>query len=105
MNSIATTRGGTHVAALSDQIVSFVLERVRKKVGKNAAGLVKPAQVKSHLWLFVNCLVVNPAFDSQTKEWLNTRPSDFGSSCKLPEEFLKKGRASYLVIALLHVMS
>jgi DNA gyrase/topoisomerase IV subunit B len=25
-------------------------------------------QIRNHLWLFVNCLIVNPTFDSQTKE-------------------------------------
>ena len=29
---------------------------------------IKPAQVKQHLFLFINALVENPAFDSQTKE-------------------------------------
>jgi len=28
---------------------------------------VKPFQVKSHLWVFVNALVENPAFDSQAR--------------------------------------
>lgn len=91
MNSIATIRGGTHVQAVTDQIVAYLLEKVRKKVGKNGPSVIRPAQIKSHLWVFVNCLVVNPAFDSQTKEWLNTRPSNFGTQFKVSEEFLKKG--------------
>ena len=28
---------------------------------------MKPFQVKSHLWVFVNALVENPAFDSQAR--------------------------------------
>jgi hypothetical protein len=28
---------------------------------------VKPFQVKSHLWVFVNALIENPAFDSQAR--------------------------------------
>ena len=27
-------------------------------------------QVRNHLWVFINCLIENPAFDSQTKEML-----------------------------------
>jgi DNA topoisomerase-2 len=42
------------------------------------------------LWLFVNSLIDNPAFDSQTKETLTTKPSNFGSSCDLSEKFLKE---------------
>jgi DNA topoisomerase-2 len=51
---------------------------------------VKPAQIKSHLWVFVNSLIENPGFDSQTKETLTTPTKDFGSSCDLDETFLKK---------------
>lgn len=48
-----------------DKVVDKLLEAVNKK---NKAAPVKPFQVKSHLWVFVNCLVENPTFDSQTKE-------------------------------------
>ena len=37
----------------------------------------------------MNCLVDNPAFDSQTKENLTTRPSTFKSEIKLSDKFLK----------------
>lgn len=38
----------------------------------------------------MRCLIENPAFDSQTKENLTSKPSTFGSSVKLDEKFLKK---------------
>jgi DNA topoisomerase-2 len=38
----------------------------------------------------VNCLIENPAFDSQTKETLTTRTSHFGSKCHLSKAFLDK---------------
>ncbi|GAB2260936.1 hypothetical protein Droror1_Dr00011791 [Drosera rotundifolia] len=87
VNSIATIKGGTHVDYVTNQITHYVMEVVNKKK-KNAN--VKAHTVKSHLWIFVNALIDNPAFDSQTKETLTTRQSSFGSTCKLPEEFLKK---------------
>jgi len=34
-------------------------------------------------------LIENPAFDSQTKETLTTKPTNFGSVCELSEKFLK----------------
>lgn len=40
--------------------------------------------------MFVNSLIVNPAFDSQTKETLNTKQSSFGSTYELSEKFLKE---------------
>lgn len=30
-------------------------------------------EVRNHLWVFINCLIENPAFDSQTKEPLGSR--------------------------------
>ncbi|XP_002972906.2 DNA topoisomerase 2 isoform X2 [Selaginella moellendorffii] len=87
VNSIATIRGGTHVQHVSEQIVSHIQEIVNKK-NKNAN--VKGFQIRNHLWVFVNSLIDNPAFDSQTKETLTTRQTSFGSKCELSPEFLKK---------------
>ncbi|TKX21256.1 DNA topoisomerase-like protein 2 [Elsinoe australis] len=87
VNSIATTSGGTHVNYVADQIVNKLAEVVKKK---NKGGVaLKPAQIKNHMFLFVNCLVVNPAFSSQTKEQLTTKSSQFGSKCTVSEKFLK----------------
>jgi DNA gyrase/topoisomerase IV subunit B len=38
------------------------VEKANKK-SKNAN--VKPFMVKNHLWVFINCQIENPAFDSQ----------------------------------------
>lgn len=51
---------------------------------------LKPFQLKSHMWLFINALIENPSFDSQTKETLTLKSSAFGSKCELSEEFIKK---------------
>ena len=40
--------------------------------------------------VFVNSTIVNPKFDSQTKETLTTNQKDFGSTCELTDEFIKK---------------
>ncbi|EME32653.1 DNA topoisomerase II [Galdieria sulphuraria] len=87
VNSIWTMKGGTHVNHIVDQIISKVNEHIEKK----HKGLkLKPFQIKNHLWVFVKCLIENPAFDSQTKENMTSRPNTFGSSCPLSEEFMKK---------------
>ncbi|KAK9236641.1 DNA topoisomerase [Lipomyces kononenkoae] len=87
VNSIATTSGGTHVTYVCDQIVNKLTETLKKK---NKSGNVKPQQIRNNIFLFVNCQIENPAFTSQTKEQLTTRPSAFGSKCVLPDEFFKK---------------
>jgi DNA topoisomerase II len=88
VNSIATTKGGTHVDYVAQQIISKLVEDVKKR---NKAAAVKPHQIKQHIWLFVNCLIENPAFDSQTKENMTLRQSAFGSKCNLSDDFIKKG--------------
>ena len=99
VNSISTTKGGGHVNYIVDQVASHLVGTIKKK---NKGGIqVKPAQIKNHLCVFVNCLVDNPAFDSQTKEFLTTRPSKFGSTCKLTDTFLKKVDKSDIVSAIL----
>lgn len=49
-------------------------------------------QVKNHMWLFVNCLIENPSFDSQTKENMTLQQKNFGSTCSLSEKFVKQVR-------------
>ncbi|KAM0934081.1 putative DNA topoisomerase (ATP-hydrolyzing) [Dioscorea sansibarensis] len=81
------TKGGSHVDYVTNQITSYVINSAKKK-NKNVT--LKAQYVKNHLWVFVNALIDNPAFDSQTKENLTTRQGSFGSKCELSEEFLKK---------------
>lgn len=100
VNSIATTSGGTHVNYVADQIVTKLMEIVKKK---NKGGVtLKPAQIRNHIFLFVNCLIVNPAFTSQTKEQLTTKPSQFGSKCQVSEKFLKDISKTEAVNNIMH---
>lgn len=88
VNGIATIKGGTHVDYVTNQLTSHIIASISKK---NKKVNLKPHAVKNHLWVFVNALIDNPAFDSQTKETLTIRQNSFGSECKLSEDFLKKG--------------
>lgn len=88
VNSIATFKGGTHVNYVTDQITEKLLAAVKKK---NKGGIeVKPFQIKNHLWIFINCLIENPAFDSQTKENMTLRAKAFGSMCEFSDKFIKQ---------------
>ena len=87
VNSVCTTKGGTHVNYITEQIVDRIQEKIKKK-DKNLK--VKPFQIKSHLWVFVNCLIENPTFDSQTKEHMTLKQSQFGSECILSEKMIKE---------------
>lgn len=41
------------------------------------------------MWIFVNALIENPTFDSQTKENMTLQVKSFGSTCQLSEKFIK----------------
>eukprot|EP00960_Hanusia_phi_P003893 114767-Hanusia_phi.AAC.1 len=60
-------------------------------LAKKHKGLkLKPFQIKGHMWIFLNSLIENPAFDSQTKETLTLKPSAFGSKAEFDDKFFKK---------------
>eukprot|EP00746_Dinoflagellata_sp_MGD_P000192 gnl/MRDRNA2_/MRDRNA2_100347_c0_seq1.p1 gnl/MRDRNA2_/MRDRNA2_100347_c0~~gnl/MRDRNA2_/MRDRNA2_100347_c0_seq1.p1 ORF type:complete len:1217 (+),score=298.86 gnl/MRDRNA2_/MRDRNA2_100347_c0_seq1:80-3730(+) len=92
VNSINTIRGGTHVTHVADQVVEDLLEKAKAKSKEHVKGGVdlKAHQVKNHIWVFVKCLIENPAFDSQTKDTLTTKVSKFGSRCEVSQECLNK---------------
>lgn len=89
VNSICTSKGGTHTTEVANQIISVVQEAVKKKKSTE----MKPVHIKSHLTMFVNCLIENPQFDSQVKETLTLKASSFGSKCdvsSLAKTLIKK---------------
>lgn len=99
VNSIATTKGGRHVDHVSEQIVANIIEVVKKKEKKGGVG-IRPFQVKNHVWLFVNALIENPTFDSQTKENMTLQPKSFGSKCSLSEKFMNSASKCGIVEAI-----
>eukprot|EP00731_Ephydatia_muelleri_P019883 Em0012g708a len=100
VNSIATTKGGTHVAYVVDQLVAKLLEAAKKR---NKGGMdLKPFHIKNHLWVFVNCLIENPTFDSQTKENMTLKAKSFGSTCTLSDKFLKQANTCGVVERVLN---
>ncbi|KAL3044252.1 hypothetical protein OYC64_003987 [Pagothenia borchgrevinki] len=100
VNCIATTKGGRHIDYVVDQIVHKLIEVVKKK---NKAGVtVKPFQVKNHIWVFVNALIENPSFDSQTKENMTLQTKSFGSKCVMSEKFVKAATNCGIVESILN---
>lgn len=86
VNGMATSRGGTHVDMVSNQITKKIQETLAKtELGK----LVTQTLIRRHLFLACNALIENPTFDSQMKENLTSSPSTFGSTCKLTQAFLR----------------
>ncbi|KAH0787675.1 DNA topoisomerase 2 [Histomonas meleagridis] len=87
VNAVSTIRGGTHVDLVTNQITKFFVQELSK--GSNKVS-IKTNMAKQFLFVFVNSLIENPSFDSQTKETLTLPVKEFGSKCDIPENFLKK---------------
>ena len=99
VNSIATTSGGTHINYIADQICNALLADLNKKRKGHA---LKLNHIRNHIFIFVNCLVNNPSFTSQTKEQMTTKMSQFGSKCVLSDAFIKKIKATEAIDNIMH---
>jgi DNA topoisomerase-2 len=86
VNGICTYKGGKHVDYIVGQIVRKLTEYIEKKKKVK----VNPSSIKEQLVLFLRCDIENPAFDSQTKDFMNTPVGKFGSGCTVSDAFVEK---------------
>ncbi len=85
VNGIHTNLGGTHVDYISGMLAKEIIAKLAtKKI------IVKPSDVKNKMFLFIRSVIVNPTFNSQTKECLITPRSSYGSEYVMSETFRKK---------------
>jgi len=86
VNGIYTSKGGKHVEYILNQITRKLVAFIEKK----KKVVVNMNNIKEQLILFVRCDIENPSFDSQTKDFMNTPSSKFGSSCVVSDKFIEK---------------
>jgi DNA topoisomerase-2 len=86
VNGIYTQKGGKHVDYILNQIVRKMATFIetKKKV------VVSCSTVREQLALFIRCNIVNPSFDSQTKDFMNTPPQKFGSTFTVSDKVVEK---------------
>ena len=65
VNGICTSKGGTHVNYIIDQIIERIAETIKKKAKEIK---LNNNQIKQNIWIFLNCKIENPSFDSQKKK-------------------------------------
>lgn len=97
VNCIETYEGGTHVDYISNQIAVKIKEWIWKKKKYD----IKPGEIKNHLRLFLNCIVINPSFSSQTKERLVTEQKNFKTSIELSDKFINSIIKSEIIQSIL----
>jgi DNA topoisomerase-2 len=85
VNGINTLKGGSHVKYVMEQLIEGLTKQVKKQKINN----LKPFVIKNSIFIFINCLVENPVFSSQTKEVLKSRKDQL-SYLKLSDSFIKE---------------
>jgi DNA topoisomerase-2 len=88
VNSINTYRGGTHCTHVMDNVIKSLINDYIKKKDKDIK--VTPALLKENLVFFINSIIINPAFSSQTKDTLTSKVDKFGSKYEPTPAFMKK---------------
>lgn len=96
-NSTETYDGGTHVDYIMNQIVVELREFFAKKHKVD----IKPSELKSHMFLFLDSTVINPSFSSQTKEKLITEVKDFGCTFEVSKKLTQLILKSEIVNSIL----
>ena len=86
VNGIHTSKGGKHV----DHIIGQITKKLQDYIEKKKKVRVNSNAIKEQLILFLRCDIENPSFDSQTKDYLNTPYSKFGSTCNISDGFIDK---------------
>ena len=86
VNGIHTAKGGKHIEYILGQITRKLVTYIEKK----KKVVVNANSIKEQLVLFLRCDIENPAFDSQTKDFMNTPSSKFGSTCTVSDKFIEK---------------
>lgn len=85
VNSVHTKDGGTHVEYITNQLINYLREYIKKKHKVE----VRPNDIRNHLFVFIDCTIINPSFSSQTKEKLITETRSFGTQHELSEKIAK----------------
>ena len=85
VNGIATIKGGKHVDKIARLICKGVADYIKKKHKKD----IPISMIKNYLKIFVDSIINDPSFNSQTKECLESPEKNFGSTPTIDEKIIK----------------
>ena len=69
VNGICTFKGGNHVNHVLDQVVGGLTKMINDK---HKGITVKPVHIRDNITVFIDAVIEDPSFSSQTKEELTT---------------------------------
>jgi len=97
VNGISTYQGGTHVNHVVENVVRKVTAHI-KSIGRYKNLKIQPATIKQYLTFYINCVIEDPGFNSQVKEYMNSKISDWctcgkncpDTKCEIPDDMIKE---------------
>ena len=90
VNGICTFQGGKHVEHVAKYLTRKLQTYASTKGYKRKKMKLKQSVIQDNLWLFIRSTIVNPSFSSQTKEYLTTNSTKFGSKFEISDKFIEK---------------
>lgn len=97
VNGIYTNKGGKHI--------EYVMDLLFEKFQKIISPEITKKLLNDYVTLCLKSSVINPTFNSQTKEELNTSVTKFGFTCIIPDIFWSQIKTSELINQLKQVIS
>ncbi len=86
VNGVCTYKGGNHIDNVVEQITKGLINYIQEK--KKIT--VKAQYIRDNLSVYVDSVIEDPAFSSQTKEFLTTKVINFGSKWEMSNDFIKQ---------------
>ncbi len=86
VNGVCTYKGGNHVDNVIEQITKGLVNYIKEKKKVN----VKAQYIRDNLSIYVDSVIEDPAFSSQTKEYLTSKVVNFGSKWEMDSGFIKQ---------------
>jgi DNA topoisomerase-2 len=83
VNGICTYKNGKHLTYILNQLVENISDKFKKKQKME----INDKFIKDNIDVFIIATIVNPDFQSQSKDVLKTPVSKFGTECVLSGEF------------------
>ena len=97
VNSIFTSNSGSHV----DYLYDLLLPKFQKLISPN----INKRFLRDNLTICLICSIINPVFNSQTKEELKMPADKFGFSCSISNKFWDQISSSSLLEKLKEINS
>lgn len=97
VNGIYTNKGGTHINYLEN----LLFEKFQKIIGNEFT----KRHLRDYLMICLKTTIINPSFNSQTKEELTTPINKFGFDCDISKDFWDQIKNSELITKLKEIVS